>query len=517
MISAGSAASGTAGHRRAALEQGRPAAPLALASVAAALSLLRALIVPRVPQSWDAVQYILAVREFDLEKHQPHPPGYYLHVKSAALLRSLGLGDADALYVLSLLAGAGLVGLIVWWVAEQSGPRAGVVAAVLSVFSPLVCQAATDARTYMTGALGASVVGYLSWRIAQGDRRWLLLSGILLGVTAGFRPTAAMFIAPVWLWAILCAGWRSALTAGVGALFAVAAWAVPFMVEVGGLSRYLEISGRLGELVMEHTPIGGGGLAALRTNATRVGYGLLMLGGVGLVGLWRGVRLPIARPPAWLLLWLLPPLAFFLLVHTGPPLYVMIVAAPLLAVGAGGLSAMLLEGASGTGRGAFLIAVVLLHAWLTWAGVVVPRLRADAQFLQLARALEPIADEHTVALTTMGDQPQARGGYVPFRHAGYLLPNAHVYLFPLEMLGAAGTMPNYAHTLTTGLAAPPVSHPNATRLLLLGAGMRQYLPEGRRARLVYDAPAFAVYCVDLAPDEVLRLGANGNLILETEG
>ncbi len=92
MISAGSAASGTAGHRRAALEQGRPAAPLALASVAAALSLLRALIVPRVPQSWDAVQYILAVREFDLEKHQPHPPGYYLHVKSAALLRASGSG-----------------------------------------------------------------------------------------------------------------------------------------------------------------------------------------------------------------------------------------------------------------------------------------------------------------------------------------------------------------------------------------------------------------------------------------
>ncbi|MBI4245911.1 MAG: glycosyl transferase, partial [Candidatus Rokubacteria bacterium] len=51
---------------------------------AAALSLLAVL--SRLPYrarmlyNWDAVQFALALREYDVVKHQPHPPGYILYV-----------------------------------------------------------------------------------------------------------------------------------------------------------------------------------------------------------------------------------------------------------------------------------------------------------------------------------------------------------------------------------------------------------------------------------------------------
>src|SRR5262249_24558274 len=52
--------------------------------LAVGLSLLT--IVSRLPYrarmlyNWDAVQFALALREYDVVKHQPHPPGYVLYV-----------------------------------------------------------------------------------------------------------------------------------------------------------------------------------------------------------------------------------------------------------------------------------------------------------------------------------------------------------------------------------------------------------------------------------------------------
>ena len=34
----------------------------------------------RMLYNWDAVQFALALTEFDVAKHQPHPPGYLLYV-----------------------------------------------------------------------------------------------------------------------------------------------------------------------------------------------------------------------------------------------------------------------------------------------------------------------------------------------------------------------------------------------------------------------------------------------------
>ena len=55
---------------------------------AAALSLLTVL--SRLPYrarmlyNWDAVQFALALGEYDVVKHQPHPPGYILYVALGA-------------------------------------------------------------------------------------------------------------------------------------------------------------------------------------------------------------------------------------------------------------------------------------------------------------------------------------------------------------------------------------------------------------------------------------------------
>jgi len=39
----------------------------------------------RMLYNWDAVQFALALHEFDIAKHQPHPPGYLLYAREGTL------------------------------------------------------------------------------------------------------------------------------------------------------------------------------------------------------------------------------------------------------------------------------------------------------------------------------------------------------------------------------------------------------------------------------------------------
>jgi hypothetical protein len=54
----------------------------------------------RMLYSWDAVQFAPALREYDVVKHQPHPPGYILYV---------GLGRLVDHWATSAAQPAGLV------------------------------------------------------------------------------------------------------------------------------------------------------------------------------------------------------------------------------------------------------------------------------------------------------------------------------------------------------------------------------------------------------------------------
>ena len=61
----------------------------------------------RMLYNWDAVQFALALHEFDVAKHQPHPPGYLLYVGLGRLLNA-SLGDPTLAYVaLAMLFSAG--------------------------------------------------------------------------------------------------------------------------------------------------------------------------------------------------------------------------------------------------------------------------------------------------------------------------------------------------------------------------------------------------------------------------
>src|SRR5256712_5488260 len=91
----------------------------------------------RMLYNWDGVQFALALREYDVVKHQPHPPGYILYVGLGRVVNAW-LHDPTAAYVLLAVAFSGLTTCVVYLLARAVYDRATALAAasVLAVTPP---------------------------------------------------------------------------------------------------------------------------------------------------------------------------------------------------------------------------------------------------------------------------------------------------------------------------------------------------------------------------------------------
>jgi hypothetical protein len=186
----------------------------------------------------DSVNFALGMGRFDPRVHQPHPPGYFLYICLGRLIAYL-VHDANlALVILSILASVATVILIYGLALDWFGPRAATFAGLLFLFSPLAWFHGTVALTYSVEAAASALMGALCWRIDRGKTGFILPAAIVLGVSAGIRPSSILFLGPLFLFSVRHAPWKKILL-GIATLGVTAtAWFVPMIWASGGLAAY---------------------------------------------------------------------------------------------------------------------------------------------------------------------------------------------------------------------------------------------------------------------------------------
>ncbi|MEA3188180.1 MAG: hypothetical protein QOD99_2010 [Chthoniobacter sp.] len=139
---------------------------------------------------WDSVQFALGVHDFDIAKHQPHPPGYPLYEFSGWVLSSLfGWSAQQSLTVCSALGG----GLFVasWFgIFAQFVPRPAALSCGLAIaVTPVVWLTSTKVLT------DAPAAGFFAMELLAGvcyarnpARRTLIAAALAGAAAAGFRP-----------------------------------------------------------------------------------------------------------------------------------------------------------------------------------------------------------------------------------------------------------------------------------------------------------------------------------------
>lgn len=423
------------------------------------------------PVNWDAVQLALGTESFNLQNHQPHPPGYIGFIGLGWLMNQITGDPNTSLTVLSMLFGS-LAPVVLYLFAIRFMSRGyALVTAILFGVSPLVWYYSEVALTYASEVtIGLAFLAFAHRALKHVSARDLVLAAILLSFLGSLRQSAMLFLIPVWIYVAWQFPWRariqSVFVLGITSLI----WVVPLLWLSGGPENYIKESRALANLI---------GASALSLNVTglqmNVSYvmaGVLIGVNVGLLiivmGYLSGVRPQKAldrKDRYFFLLWILPAIVTFIMGHTGQLGYVLLLLPALflfVGISLEGLSKAPRPGRQSlrTGMLAGSVAVFALAStlgFLTLPGAAYARYRPapDAQESNAARHLRQYdidtSDEHwrsmeelisrydpetTVVLTTVGG-PRISGS---FRHVSYLLPEYRVYGLGMDTDGSFGYM-----------------------------------------------------------------------------
>ncbi|HYP40582.1 MAG TPA: glycosyltransferase family 39 protein, partial [Chloroflexia bacterium] len=449
-----------------------------LLALGVAAGVSRAAFVRDTPINWDGVQFALALREFDLHLHQPHPPGYILYVLLGRALNVLVGEPALALSILSVLFSIAAVPLLYWLTLQVFGEHSiALGAALLLLASPLALYYGTVGLTYVPEmALSIAVAG-IAWKVrAYGRIGMALLLGVALAFAGGIRQTSLLVLLPLCVWALWSKGSKSWL-AFVGALvISSVAWLVPLLMLSGGVETYIHENALLAQAVSERTSIVGAGIEGLGHNLLFEGLGLMLGVAFGVVplGLWaaRVLRFKLAnRVRAFLLWWTLPSLALYAISHVGQYGYLLAVLPPFLMLSA--LCARVLVERLSQGRntrapaaGAYLCAALALASagyFVVGEGPVTASniVRNDERWHTLRAALGEMDPRSTALVMSM----EWAG---PFRLAGYLLPDFQSFALGEDEQDKLG----WLYSAYGGRSNYALPHPSAAPQLDLSEGTR---------------------------------------------
>ena len=226
----------------------------------------------------DAINFAMGLREYDIAKHQPHPPGYPIFILMGKIARTFvsvlpgadrpGASiEAGALAIWGILGGAiSAVSLAALFTRVEDDQRRALAAMLLTLVCPLFWFTASRALSDMPGfacvlasqALAAAAFarqrGWSARAREEGQGsivaaevvasgRLIVLSALIAGLAIGVRSQTFWLTLPVLAVVIVDRAGRAAagalLGAGLSFGIGVLLWFVPMIVASGGPARYL--------------------------------------------------------------------------------------------------------------------------------------------------------------------------------------------------------------------------------------------------------------------------------------
>ncbi len=314
---------------------------------------------------WDSVNFAFAIREFDVLREQPQPPGYILYVW---LCRWVDLAFHDAqttMVAISIVASALAVVTLFYLGRSMFDRRVGLTAALFLATSPLFWFYGEIALPHTLDTLLVLAGAWWLYEVMQGKQCYLYPAVVVLAVAGGIRQQTLIFLLPLTLLALHRVGWKRFVAAGALGAAICTAWFIPLTVSSGGLASYWQYMGAFSQRFQETTSIlMGAGWSGIKYNLTKLvmytlyGWSMALLPTAGWVLVWlrRRPRIQLGEKPAFLFLWVAPALLFYTLIHMGQQGLIFVFLPVLLLVAAAGLTHLL------NGRNHWLLAALLLAA-----------------------------------------------------------------------------------------------------------------------------------------------------------
>lgn len=320
-----------------------------------ALALFGLAIITRLPFAsqylyhWDSVNMAFGIQHFNVLDGAPQFPGYIVYIALAQVVNAV-FGDAQRAMVFISILASGLSAVALFYLGrEMFNPVTGLIAALFLISSPLFWFYGEIALPHTLDLFTVVLSAWLLYRIMIGKTRWLWWTVVFLALVGGFRQQTLMFFAPLVLFTCWRLGIVRIVLSLILGLVVTLAWFIPLMAYSSGIQTYLAGSAAYSASFFNTTSLlAGAGAFGLRRNLIKLIPYTLYAGALALVPLL--VWLPwLRRPKAWLtnrkfwflVLWITPPLAFYVIIHMGQQGLVFVFLPALLLAAAEGLYRLL--------------------------------------------------------------------------------------------------------------------------------------------------------------------------------
>jgi hypothetical protein len=277
---------------------------------------------PLAPQHlffFDSINFALALEEFNPALHQPQPPGYPMFVALGHVLLFITRSVESAFIV------AGILGAVaaVWFLWRLAGGMA----ALLLLFHPVLIFGGLTNQVrvfYAFIGCGAAWLAWKAWPREEAGSSILMLAAFL-GLGTGFRPDTVFLMLPLFVAVLWRHRSKPAVIAGAGAIYAacVAAWLVPAITVSGGFTGYIDLIRTYSREQFTTSLF----FDAPMSSAAKMAASAVIWPALGaLTWIWfipfasvEAIRKKLSPIAPILLLWFVPALLFFGLVHVADP------------------------------------------------------------------------------------------------------------------------------------------------------------------------------------------------------
>jgi len=273
---------------------------------------------------WDSVNFAYSLQEFDIARDQPQPPGYILYVM---LCRGINyfINNPNLTMVLLGIVSSGLAVVALYYLGREIfNWQTGLVAALFLTFSPLFWFYGEIALPHTLDAFLVILSVLMLYKVHAGESRYDIPSVIILAVAGGFRPQTLVFLLPLTIYSFRKIGLKRFIGLGfIGAIVCLT-WFVPLVYSVNGIANYFSVMGTYSERFQATTSIfKGAGVFGIKRNLTKLSiYTIYSLAGSlsGVLVVPSLLRKKVEfkwSTLIFLLIWIIPSVLYYFLIHMG--------------------------------------------------------------------------------------------------------------------------------------------------------------------------------------------------------
>lgn len=184
-------------------------------------------------EDWDSVQFALALHNYSLVEHQPHPPGYPLYIVLGRILNLFWNNDTLSLTLLSAILGAASSIPLFLLLRRMVKEKIALLATIIYLVTPLHWSLSEVALTNIPGTSATILTAWLLY-MGRESQKYLHIGSFFAGLILGVRfAEYSIVVALLGLVLIHKRSFSALLKSAALILFGVSIWLVPLVIHTG--------------------------------------------------------------------------------------------------------------------------------------------------------------------------------------------------------------------------------------------------------------------------------------------